>query len=196
MVAAVSNGKKVILAGSSWGSALALLYAHLFPSDVKALVLSGTFAWPGEGLELQDCSSYLPDYTPFYHRGLDTTTKYVSWKCGLPAGSPVKLDTADVPEVRADKLSEVHFLPRVGTMLSLKYAPVVQTFQSVSVPVLIFESKTVCDEPHVPMVDGAAQFKKLPKVEFYTIEGACHDPWFTHATLFFTKTIEFIRHLK
>jgi pimeloyl-ACP methyl ester carboxylesterase len=36
----------VILAGSSWGSYLALLYAHEHPTRVKALILSDLPPWP------------------------------------------------------------------------------------------------------------------------------------------------------
>ena len=43
-----SKDKKVVLAGSSWGSILAILYAYSFPEDIKGLILSGTVRWMGK----------------------------------------------------------------------------------------------------------------------------------------------------
>lgn len=40
------QGRKVFLAGSSWGSELALRYAYLHPEGVDAVVLSGFVGWP------------------------------------------------------------------------------------------------------------------------------------------------------
>ena len=40
-----SNGNKVYLAGSSWGSILALLYTYSHPEDIKGLILSGLVSW-------------------------------------------------------------------------------------------------------------------------------------------------------
>jgi pimeloyl-ACP methyl ester carboxylesterase len=45
-----SPGEPVILAGSSWGSTLALLYALEHPERVHALILSGTPTWASNAI--------------------------------------------------------------------------------------------------------------------------------------------------
>jgi proline iminopeptidase len=48
LIATLAKDQKVFLAGSSWGSLLAILYAYTNPNDVKGVILTGTVAWLGE----------------------------------------------------------------------------------------------------------------------------------------------------
>ena len=48
LVRALRRGRKVVLAGSSWGSELALRYAYVHPGSVDAIVLSGFVGWVSE----------------------------------------------------------------------------------------------------------------------------------------------------
>lgn len=47
LIRTLRHGRPVFLAGSSWGSELALRYAYLRPGSADALVLSGYVGWPG-----------------------------------------------------------------------------------------------------------------------------------------------------
>ena len=46
LIRRLSKGRKVFLAGSSWGAELALRYAYAHPKSIDALVLSGFVGWP------------------------------------------------------------------------------------------------------------------------------------------------------
>lgn len=46
LIRRLREGRKVFLAGSSWGAELALRYAYSHPAGVDALVLSGFVGWP------------------------------------------------------------------------------------------------------------------------------------------------------
>lgn len=46
LIRRLRRGRKVFLAGSSWGAELALLYAYVHPESLDALVLSGFVGWP------------------------------------------------------------------------------------------------------------------------------------------------------
>ena len=195
VVSMFSNGKKVILAGSSWGTMLALLYSLYYPEDVKGMILSGTVAWLGEGMPLKDCSSYMPDYQKYLRVGIDTALQYISLKYKYTMKSPLHPDTTFYRKVKEDKCYTVPFYARVGTLTSLKDAPTLSDLQKIAIPTLIFQSNSKCEEPSF-LKDASSQYAILPKSQFFTIEGACHDPWFTHSKAFFQKCLDFIMTLE
>ena len=57
----LSKNDKIILAGSSWGAELALLYSIYYPDDLKALILSGFCEWTGTNTKKIDLNSYNRD---------------------------------------------------------------------------------------------------------------------------------------
>lgn len=190
-----SKGNRIILAGSSWGSSLALLYTCTYPEDVKAIVLSGTFPWPGKGIKKRNCSYYKA-----MHRSVKDRFYYRSLKFGfrIPAAT---LSDKDKKEqmMKEQKLIEIHTLSHAIAYKSLQDGPSLNDLKKIKTPVLIFEGTGICD-PKNPilrnMKDGTKQFIGiLPNLEVYTVKEACHDPWFTHPGEFFTKATEFVERV-
>ncbi len=191
-----SGENKVILAGSSWGASLALLYAYTYPGDVRAIILSGTFPWPGKGLAKRNCSYYKALYRSakdrFYYRSL-------KYGFHIPVSALADKDRKE-KMMKEQKLIETHTLSQSMTLKSLQDAPGLQDLKKIKTPVLIFEGTGLCD-PRNPilknMKDGARQFVGiLPNLEVYTVKEACHDPWFTHPGYFFKKAIEFVEGIE
>ena len=173
----VGKGKKVVLAGSSWGATLALLYAYTHPADVKGLVLSGTYNWTGKGKELKDCTTYEGDDAPFVRPHRDSFYY-----------AAVNMDNT------ATKYLGRHRRSFLMTINSMADAPTLQQLAAITQPVLVFEGTEQC--PQTPK-DGAHLYASvLPRAEVYTVTGACHDPWLSHPQAFFTKAVEFLKQLK
>ena len=49
-----TENHEVFLAGSSWGSVLAILYTYYYPYGIKGIILSGTVPWDGTGQKLEE----------------------------------------------------------------------------------------------------------------------------------------------
>jgi pimeloyl-ACP methyl ester carboxylesterase len=181
-----SRDKKVILAGSSWGYTLALLYATTNPSDVKGIIISGTTAWLGKGGTSKDCKSYLPDINKEFIN-VDTTGTL-----SLAFSSP---DVGRMNKFReSPRYIEVNNISFNATIRSLAEAPTLQELEKINIPVLIFEGAAVCGQFLRP--DASRTLEKiLINNEVFTIREACHDPWYTHSELFFKKCIDFIKIL-
>jgi pimeloyl-ACP methyl ester carboxylesterase len=85
LVARESPDDPVILAGSSWGSHLALLYAHGHPSRVEALILSGLAPWP-DAMQIRAGFSHLDSEDQELFRALRSS----------PMASTLVLDSVEV----------------------------------------------------------------------------------------------------
>lgn len=176
-----AKGQKVILAGSSWGATLALLYAYSFSKDVKGLILSGTYNWIGKGEAAKDCAAYLPT-TSFAQHPRDTF-RYIS--LNYVAGEASE----------KEKRIESHTIAHSMTVNSMIDAPVLSQLKTITPPVLLFKGRGRC--PEIPIKEGSDLYKAiLPNVEVYSILNACHDPWLSHTEEFFTRCNEFIKELR
>lgn len=174
-----SNSKKVSLAGSSWGYILALLYAYTYPDDVKTLILSGTYEWPGKGMPTKNCSAYiLKDIA-------DTINAYDTF--------PAK-HSHEYSLKKAERILEHHLFVKMNIYNSLNDAPAIRELRKLKVPILMFKGID-CKPARPPkMRDHASKFEGLlPNLEIYRVAGACHDPWYTHTDVFFKKCIDYIR---
>jgi pimeloyl-ACP methyl ester carboxylesterase len=181
-----SKNKKVILAGSSWGYTLALLYAATNPSDVKGIILSGTTAWLGKGETLKDCTSYLPNVNKEFSK-VDTTGTL-----SLAFSSP---DVGRMNKFReSPRYIEVNNISFNATIRSLAEAPTLQELEKIIVPVLIFEGAAICGQYSRPDASRILE-KALIETEVFTIMEACHDPWYTHSEIFFEKCLFFIKKI-
>lgn len=180
VISQVAKGRKVVLAGSSWGATLALLYAYSFPVDVKALILSGTYNWIGKGQPAKDCIDYTPPAVFPYQR--KDTFRYV----------PIKASTSPTTK---EKFIESHTTSHSMAVNSMADAPTLARLGTIIQPVLIFKGKESCSE--TPVKEGADMYQAvLHNAQFYTIPGACHDPWLSHTDEFFSKANIFLRQLK
>jgi proline iminopeptidase len=196
VVNAFSKDKRVILAGSSWGTTLALLYAYTYPQDVKGMILTGTVAWPGKGTSLRDCSFYTPDYREYLLMGLDTSLQYTSLKYKYSIKAPEVCDSAFIRKMREDKCFASPFYERIATLNSLNDAPEILVLQKIQVPTLVVGSTGKCDEQHSYLKDASAEYAVLPRAEIFAVDGPCHDSWFSASKSFFSKCIDFIDKLK
>ena len=178
-----SPGSKVVLAGSSWGSTLALLYSYQYPQDVEGLILSGTYNWIGKGGTEKDCESYLP-------RNPGVSLQDERFRL-----MPLKSYSDSLKGLRDDKFTERHPISTSMVIKSMIDAPILEELSKVKQPVLIFKGKETC--PETPVREGADIYAGiLQNVEIYFIPAACHDPWLSHTAEFFAKCDLFLKRLK
>ena len=178
VIAHFSKGHKVILAGSSWGTHLALLYAYLYPQDIKGLILSGTMEWTGRGKPQNECSLYLPKDTsalefdnPFPQRG-----------------------TVEYKFSKGERKTEKHYTIVYSTRASMEEAPTLEELKRIKLPMLMFEGGGC--EGSALVKDHTQTFKDaFSNLEVYQIQEACHDPWYTHTEDFFAKCIDYVMKL-
>ena len=190
LISTLSPTKRVILAGSSWGTTLALLYAYTFPDDVKALILSGTYRWAGTGVVKRDCSFYYPK------KPLKDTVYKMSLKYGFRVflSDTIEKKTRD-SVVKDWRLFEFHTVSHAFIQNSSKESPTLKELKRIKTPTLIFEGKGACDKLPYLLKDGAFQFRGiLQNLKIYSIDG-CHDPWYTNQKEFFTQAKAFIQQL-
>lgn len=178
----LSQGKKVILAASSWGSLLAMIYAYTHPEDIEGLILSGTVEWPGEGVNVRD---YKPstnrDMVPYIERRKSADQRLIPVQTG---------DTISGPQfIAVHKEYEIRWGPgQFEPIHSFVTAPVLDSLRKITMPVLIFNAaREKCT------YDWGERYGKIfPKAELFPIQGAWHSPWFTHPGEFFEKSKKFV----
>ena len=190
LISTLCPAKRVILAGSSWGTTLALLYAYTYPDDVKALILSGTYRWAGTGVIRRDCSFYYPK------KPVKDTVYQMSLKYGIRISLPDTIDAKMRDSLVNDwRLFEFHPFRHAFILNSSKESPTLNELKKIITPTLIFEGKGACDRLPKSVKDGTFQFKGiLQNLKIYSIV-ACHDPWYTNPKEFFTQTKAFVQQL-
>jgi pimeloyl-ACP methyl ester carboxylesterase len=183
LLQAVAPGQRVVLAGSSWGSMLALLYAYQYPHQVRGLVLTGTFPWPGQGTAAPPCG---PGFTP---------AKRAAARQALRAS--FRYDTIRehaLPSRTKERVRTVvgsFGTPLADAIPSWASAPPVDSLQRISVPVLIWRG----DQPSRVPDRGEDFARQLPQATLRTIPGAGHDPWLADPRTFFQRSVAFIQQL-
>ncbi|GAB4031801.1 alpha/beta fold hydrolase [Spirosoma jeollabukense] len=176
----LAKNQPVFLAGSSWGSFLAILYAYTYPQDVKGLILSGTVDWKGqEGIYQRD--SLVARRVIKALKGSIGETGLVSRQ--TPENS-VQQDTVSISK----EIEITSGLPQYEPIMSMVSAPKAERLKQITVPILLFNgTKSV-------QFDGAGEYLALfPHVRVQTIHDAGHDPWLRDPNLFFSISIRFIR---
>ncbi len=175
----LASNQPVVLAGSSWGSMLALYYTYQHPERVKALILSGVpLGTVGVGPK-----SSTPWRPPSRSR-LDSVNR------GLTVGPSnprpplesrlqqrIKEDCADV----AGAIS-----------MSLADAPWSRQLERITVPVLVIHGSN----PEQMSGDGGPSLVEiLPNAKLVTVADAGHDPWLDQPKVFFAAANKFIREM-
>jgi proline iminopeptidase len=193
LIKTIKPGGKVILAGSSWGTILALLYAYTYPDDVKGIILSGTVAWPGKSAMVSDCSHQARAGKQHLSSG-DTLIGYRCLRKELFINYSGKMTSPLQELIDTHKCHEINVVSNAATSKSLLSAPTLSKLKSLKMPVLIFQSLGECNlGTRTYLKDAAHQFKGiLPNLEICRISNACHDPWMTHTEVFFQRSIAFI----
>lgn len=174
LIRSLVPSQKVFLAGSSWGSLLALLYAYKYQEDVEGLVLSGLVHWGGEGLDNEAYQifttgrGYQPDRIDTIYLKPDLEKKYsprrAIWYTGRRSTEP---------------------------RVSFSKAPVLDSLKRIKIPILIFTEDSTCT--YNEAIEHYV--KTLPNSMTYKISGSCHDTWFSEPNLFFRKSNKFIKKI-
>jgi proline iminopeptidase len=180
LINTLAKDQKVFLAGSSWGSFLAILYAYKYPNDVKGLILTGTVAWLGEEKPYKR-DSLIAKRTIKAMKGSIGETGLVSRQTSKGA---IQQDTIFI-----GKEIEINSgLPQYEPVMSMVSAPKAERLQQIRVPVLLFNGT------RGQRSDGAKEYLKLfHDVQVNTITDAGHDSWLRDPNLFFSISNEFIR---
>lgn len=180
---------KVFLAGSSWGSWLALLYVYSYPDDVDGLILSGLVGWEGKEQERSRYEDYRAKRFKHLKNGMyhyemvenrieelvnnDGTTEKVSEKIKRT----VVLNSGK-------RMSE--------SRESLITAPNFDRLKQIKTPTLLFNGPAPCSYDKVVM-----KYKQILENSWMvSIEGSCHDPWLANPEVFQNKSKIFIDQLK
>jgi proline iminopeptidase len=205
----------VVLAGSSWGSWLALLYAWKHPEHVSALVLSGTPPWPIPSQRrrapldldslrkhrdvwpehLQDEWEALQAAQRKYHEAVSAWMR--ACKDSIEAGllDQPTLDSAtsarqasNIDRRIAARLGEGCTAASGGIYNSFRQGPTIQQLAGVGVPTLVLRGT----QPNA-VGDGAdSLLQVLPNARLVTLFGAGHDPWFDWPGSFFAHVERFL----
>lgn len=189
MIRKHGRGKKVFLAGSSWGSLLALLYTYEHPEDVKGLILSGLVNWMGKALDPAQTLGMVANMPP-----------------GLPK---MKLRTHNLREQRLTEeyydgtlvkkwvtvekpVTQNHGDMSHQPVSSMQTAPAFEKLRSIKTPALIFNGAEDCK--YYRAVNRYLEV--LPHAEIVYFERACHDPWFSDPEQFSARCGEFINEIR
>lgn len=191
---ALAPGERVVLAGSSWGTHLALLYAMHRPQRTRALLLSGTPPWE----HVQRGPRRWPGMTE------DMRARMDSLALGFPAGERTAADTGCMGLDRGARAllgNDRAFRARIrlqsleagiATNASMVTAPPLAGLRTVRMPALVVRGTTA--PSHQP--DGSAEIvRTLSDARLLTIPGAGHDPWYSHPEQFFTAARAFVAGL-
>ncbi|GAB4027471.1 hypothetical protein GCM10028773_58860 [Spirosoma koreense] len=179
LLTTLAKNQQVFLAGSSWGSFLAILYAYTYPQDVKGLILTGTIAWPGQE-QVYRRDSLLTKRVVKVLQGSIGETGLVFRQT---PGSAIQQDTVSISK----PIEMTSGLPQYEPVHSLIAAPKAERLKQIKVPILLFNgTKSV-------QFDGASEYLTLfPNVRIQTVHDAGHDPWLRDPNLFFSISNEFI----
>lgn len=181
LIEAVAPGQRVVLAGSSWGSMLALLYAYHYPRHVRALILSGTYAWPGQGAPALPCPPWL---TP--------AARHEQWQQRPATTQSDTLVEWALSSRTRHRTKAVLFSagpPLRDALASWPSAPPADSLHHIRLPVLIVRG----DQQIVIADGGAALGRVLSNATLFTIAGAGHDPWLADPNAFFQRCRTFLQ---
>ncbi|MEM6288388.1 MAG: alpha/beta hydrolase [Bacteroidota bacterium] len=198
----VSPDGPVVLAGSSWGPHLALLFARERPDRVRALVLSGTPPWPDWAAHLEtsdELSRVLVESgarTPAQIARTDSLNSGLR-PSALPPPDSVALVAAGLPPVLAgriaahptgngscpdvwlSKMAEAHTLPPMDSLAAVR------------APTLLVEGTRFV--PRAP--DGSRSVAAvIPNARVVSVN-AGHDPWLEAPDEFFRVVTDFLNGL-
>ncbi|MET7258758.1 alpha/beta fold hydrolase [Dyadobacter fermentans] len=174
---ALSPKKKVFLAGSSWGSTLAIIYAYMHPEDVKGIILTGTYKWEGKNTEYIRIA-----FPPTVHSHKQSLSEK-----GILQRTNVDGSVSEVP-ITIWKETEMYTeAPAFETRASVISAPTLDSLRNIHAPILLFGGGAHC------RIDYSEELMAIfPHAELCTIEEACHDPWMSAPERFATTCEKFV----
>ncbi len=188
----VAGGNRVVLAGSSWGTWLVLLYTLQHPERVRGGVLTGIPGWP--------------DSMAYEYMRRDLPTRVRAHVDSLDAGfhvAELALDSSSV--ALHGRGIDSAIVVRLGpscpnaqweSSLSLRTAPPVERLRQIEVPVLFIAG----GRPRTSRYDreDASQTlaRIIPHATVFTIANGGHDPWYDAPDVFFRRVQAFVQTLR
>lgn len=194
---------KVVLAGSSWGSTLALLYNLYFPEDVSALVLSGTV--PYSVFEIKTAEYKVDSTNEFYKKFFDELHRKhkakleIYKKEGNFIIDSLRLVKSMHPQIvhrilqHPIKRGNNKYAANVTNGSFVHDSPSFDELCNTKIPVLLLRGT----ENEKPNFDGSNEHSKaLENSQIITIKNADqHDPWIDNPEDFINQIINFINDL-
>jgi pimeloyl-ACP methyl ester carboxylesterase len=182
----------VVLAGSSWGSWLALLYAMEYQNDVKALVLSGTPPWP----------MTLSPYAENLVRRIRQSQGHEVMVRARPRADSINAGLVSIQRIRPDSASARTHMPAEDPVLASRFVRAPQlvctdahaarvafwndiapadSLANISAPTLYIWGS----EDRMLNRRARQMSKLLLSARVHIMEGLGHDPWLEEPALFF-----------
>jgi proline iminopeptidase len=183
IITQLSPERRVVLAGSSWGSQLALLYAWKHPDRVSALILTGlSVSWLGRGLHPLGPDTILAGFVSGGTR--DSTP--------VDMRNPIRVPLPSSPPAGGQPRFFEACLGAAPPRQNHETAPLLNELKSVSARVLLVAGGSAEEQTRDASKDIA---RVLPHAERVVIESTGHDPWFQRPHVFFDIVTKFIRGL-
>lgn len=190
----ISKNKKIVLAGSSWGAELALLYSIYFPEDIKAIILSGFCGWNGRNTKKIDLDNYNVDSLYSFKRKeiISNYEDSIRNSKAINYKDFFKRVRENVnPDDKLQKRIASNFDISARTKRSLKSAPGLSYLDKINIPILAFGGNLKCTYQ-----DWSDVIQELNEnTKRVIINNSCHDPWFSHTSEFFQECFKFIESL-
>ena len=180
-----TENHEVFLAGSSWGSVLAILYTYYYPYGIKGIILSGTVPWDGTGQKLEEVEL------------LDTESTQIRLNEHI-ISEKRKIERTDASTPTDSEYQDISRIIRItagpqstNPLWSLKSAPPFSKLERINLPSFLIFRGLQQNKYGIPDW-GHIYDAVFPKSELITLENAGHDPWLANPELFFDKAKEFI----
>ena len=178
LIRSLATNQQVFLAGSSWGSMLATLYAYTYPEDVKGLILTGTMPWYGDEQNYKR-QGYSPTKVV---RGIMSEKRIIIRQT---VTGQAKQDTVEVSK----RFECYSGLPQIEPLMSRISAPKAERLKQIYVPILLFHGT------YNRRWDWAEEYAKLfPNIKVHMLSETGHDSWFGDPVSFFSISNDFIRN--
>lgn len=178
LIDSLAPNTRVVLAGSSWGSMLALYYTYEHPERVRALILSGV-PGGGGGNAKQSTEWKMPSPSR-----LDSVNR------GLPVGPSIPRPPLE-PRLQ-QRIKEDCFDVGMIIVTSLVDAPWGQQLKRIAAPALFIHGSNPDQVP----ADGAPAIAAiLPNARLFTVPNVGHDAWLDQPAVFFAAANEFLAEL-
>lgn len=183
--------QEVVVAGTSWGAMLALLYAYTHPERISAIVVSGLPPWE----HLVDSTAVRYSRMPAAAQdSIQRSVERVAFDTYPVVDSITFADRSGVmpPSDRLYRRFRMGCeVPADVIMASLYDAPRLAELRSISVPTLIIDG----DMPN-PQGSGAADVAEvLPNATLQILPGTGHDPWLDRPEAFYELIDEFLNSM-
>ena len=189
VVDAATGGKgRVVLAGSSWGTRLAILYAAEHPERVTALLLSGTPGWPKESIRFwrAQLSAELSSRLDSMESGK------VVHEVPMHDSVVVNARNPQLPPTIVGRLARGGLCDDVALATNASWASLPELRAlTVSAPVLVVGDSRSLVSGSVDRVRDELR-ETLPSAEWVGIAGGGHDPWYSTPGEFFSQVRRFL----